>query len=234
MCGRITHKSPPGELGLNIIDLIEDTYELPPPRYNGAPAQEHWVVRQHPETGQRTLGRLTWGLIPHWCKEASPKLKPINATAERVANAPMFRDAYARRRCILPVNSFFEWQAIKVGKAKQPHAVGMKYGEPFGLAGIWESWKHPTTGTIHRTFAVITCPANELLVTIHDRMPVILSPEVYDRWLMNIEPDPRDLLVPFPSGLMMMWPISTRVNNPENDDPRVLDPAEVANEPALF
>src|SRR5882757_8019202 len=112
MCGRITQKSNPKVLGPKIATLVEPLFEAPP-RYNGAPSQEHWVIRQHPETGDRTLDRLTWGLIPGWIKEASPKLKPINATAERVASAPMFRAAYAKRRCLLPIDSFFEWKPIK-------------------------------------------------------------------------------------------------------------------------
>ena len=142
MCGRITQKSNPKVLGLKIATLVEPLFEAPP-RYNGAPSQEHWVIRQHPETGERTLDRLTWGLIPGWIKEASPKLKPINATAERVATAPMFRRAYAKRRCLLPIDSFFEWKAIKGAKAKQPYAIAMKTGEPFALAAIWEGWRHP-------------------------------------------------------------------------------------------
>lgn len=233
MCGRIAQKSPPDELGLNIISLIEDQYELPPPRYNGAPTQEHWVIRQN-ESGERVLMRMTWGIIPSWTKEAAPKLKPINATCERVASAPMFRGAYANRRCILPVNNFFEWRAIKGAKVKQPYAIGMKSGEPFGLAAIWDEWKHPETRSKLRTFAVITCPANELMTTIHDRMPVILPPETYDRWLLNFEPDPRDLLVPFASELMTMWPISTRVNKPAHDDPSVLERVEVETQATLL
>jgi putative SOS response-associated peptidase YedK len=224
MCGRITQKSNPHVLGLKITNLVEPVpaAEVPPPRFNGAPGQEHWVIRQHPKSGERRLDRLWWGLIPNWIKEPSPKLKPINATAERVASAPMFRDAYAKRRCILPIDNFFEWMAVKGKGPKQPYAIGMKSGEPFALAAIWESWRHPDTGEIVRTFCVITTSANALLVSIHDRMPVILPPDAYDRWLANIEPDPRDLLVPFPPEPMTMWPISTRVNKPDNDDAAIL------------
>ena len=135
----------------------------------------------------------------------------------------MFRDAYARRRCLMPIDLFFEWKAIKGARAKQPYAIGMKDGSGFGLAGIWENWKHPSTGEWVRTFAVITTEANALVADIHDRMPVILRPEDYDRWL-GLEPDPRDLLRPFPADLMRMWPISTRVNAPRNDDPDLLEP----------
>ena len=117
-----------------------------------------------------------------------------------------------KRRCLLPIDNFFEWKAIKGAKAKQPYAIGMKSGEPFALAGIWENWKRPGTEEWVRTFCVITTTANELVGRHPDRMPVIIPPESYDRWLSTLEPDPRDLLVPFPSELMRMWPISTRVN----------------------
>jgi putative SOS response-associated peptidase YedK len=99
----------------------------------------------------------------------------------------------------------------------------MRDGRPFGLAGIWEGWRHPETGDVVRTFCIVTCPANELMTPIHDRMPVIIPPHAYDRWLSPLEPDPRDLLVPFEAGAMQAWPVSTRVNRPENDDPSVLE-----------
>ena len=227
MCGRITQKSNPKVLGLKIATLVEPLYEtgVPPPRYNGAPGQQHWVIRQHPETGARHLDRLWWGLIPHWIKEPAPKLKPINATAERVASAPMFRTAYAKRRCLVPVDNFFEWAKIKGKGPKQPYAVAMRSGEPFALAGIWESWRHPESDDIVRTFCVITTAANELLAGIHDRMPVILDPATFDRWLSPLDPDPRDLLVPYPAEPMTLWPISLRVNSPVNDDAAILERA---------
>jgi putative SOS response-associated peptidase YedK len=228
MCGRITQKSPPGVLALTMMLGTPDDPRVSAaePRYNGAPSQELLVIRQHPQTRVYSLDYLRWGLIPYWIKEANPKLRPINATAERVASAPMFRAAYAKRRCIVPVDNFFEWKAIKGRTAKQPYAIGMKDGAPFGIAGIWESWKQPATGELVRTFCVITTTANELLTEIHNRMPVILPREAYARWLANIEPDPRDLLVPYPAGEMRMWPISTRVNKPENDDADVLTPLD--------
>ena len=103
------------------------------------------MIRQHPDTGERTLDRLWWGLIPHWCKDADGGRKPINAKAETVATLPSFRDAYKRRRCLVPIDNFFEWKAIKGVKPKQPYAVGMESGEPFALAGVWENWQRPET-----------------------------------------------------------------------------------------
>jgi putative SOS response-associated peptidase YedK len=226
MCGRITQKSDPSVLSLATATLIEPLTEAPGPRFNGAPGQQHWVIRRHPKTGERHLDLLWWGLIPHWIKEAAPRSKPINATAERVATAPMFRAAYAKRRCLVPVDSFFEWAKGKGRGPKQPYAIGMKTGVPFALAGIWESWVHPETGEIVRTFCVITTAANGMIDAIHDRMPVIVPPQAYDRWLSPAEADPRDLLVPYPSDLMTLWPVSLRVNKPEHDEASILTPVQ--------
>ena len=227
MCGRITQKSDPSRLGLGLttVSLIEPL-QAPPPRYNGAPGQEHWVIRQHPKTGERTLDRLWWGLVPHWVTEPKGGRRPINAKAETVASLPSFRDAYRRRRCLLPVDNFFEWRAVRGARTKQPYAVGMQSGEPFALAAIWENWQRPGTDEWVRTFAIVTCPANALMAQVHDRMPIILPSDSYARWLANIEPDPRDLLAPFPSAPMAMWPIGTRVNKPDNDDPGILEAVE--------
>jgi putative SOS response-associated peptidase YedK len=224
MCGRITQKSDPRVLSLDMATLIEPLTNAPAPRFNGAPGQEHWVIRQHPRTGARHLDRLWWGLIPYWTKEAAPKSKPINATAERVATAPMFRAAYAKRRCLVPVDSFFEWARVMSRASKQPYAIAMRTSEPFALAGIWESWVHPGTGEIVRTFCIITTTANAMIEALHDRMPVIVPPQSYDRWLSAVEPDPRDLLVPHPSDPMTMWPVSLAVNKPDHDDATILAP----------
>jgi putative SOS response-associated peptidase YedK len=234
MCGRITQKSNPNRLGLGLktVNLVEPLYSLPP-RYNGAPGQEHWVIRQHPKTGERTLDRLCWGLIPSWCKDARGGRKPINAKGETVASLPSFRDAYRRRRCLLPVDNFFEWKAIKGARAKQPFAIAMKSGKPFALGAIWENWQKPGGQEWVRTFAIITTAANELISDVHERMPLIVARECYDRWLSCIEPDPHDLLTPFPAGCMTMWPISSRVNRPDNDDPAILD-ALALEDPTLL
>src|SRR5262249_2964876 len=181
-------------------------------------------------TAEVSLDPLRWGLIPHWCNDPSGGRKPINAKCETVRDLPSFRDAYLLRRCIVPVDGFFEWKAIKGEKAKTPYAIEMKDDAPFRIAGIWENWKDLKSDEWIRTFAIITTDANEL-VSDHDRMPVILSRYDYARWLGD-EPDPRDLMRPFPAGLMRMWPISTRVNKPENDDQSILEPIEVATDAA--
>jgi putative SOS response-associated peptidase YedK len=234
MCGRITQKSNPKVLGLKIATLVEPLYtDNTPPRYNGSPGQEHWVIRQHPKTGERTMDRLWWGLIPYWTKDPKGGRKPINVKGETVASLPSFRDAYKRRRCLLPIDSFFEWKRIEGQKVKQPYAIGMQSGEPFALAGIWENWQRPGTEEWVRSFAVVTCAANEPMAEIHDRMPVIVPPETYDRWLGTLEPDPRDLLTPFPAGPMTKWPVSTQVNKPDNDDAAILEPVKGDGPPLL-
>jgi putative SOS response-associated peptidase YedK len=221
MCGRVVQSSEP--LRLAIVEGLDigDSRLSVAARYNAAPSQELLVIRQNHNTGERSLDLIKWGLIPYWCTEPNGARKPINAKAESVSKLPTFRDAYALRRCIVPVDGFFEWRAIK-GRAKQPYAIAMKDGSPFGVAGIWENWRNPNTGEWERTFAIITVPSNALVGQIHDRMPAILEPASYDRWL-GLEPDPSDVLITYPSEPMMMWPISTRTNKPENDDPSLLD-----------
>jgi putative SOS response-associated peptidase YedK len=223
MCGRITQKSSLLSLGLHIVR--PDRTVGSAPRFNGAPGQEHWVLRRNTKTAEYALDRLLWGLVPHWCEHADGGRRPINAKCETVASLPTFREAYRKRRCLIPVDSFFEWKAIPGVRPKRPYAIGKKSGEPFALAGIWENWRRPGTEEWVRTFAIITCPANDLVRPIHTRMPVIIAPIQYDRWLSPLDPDPRDLLVPFPSEPMNAWPISTRVNKPENDDPKILEQA---------
>jgi putative SOS response-associated peptidase YedK len=179
MCGRVIQSSGPFNLaivhGMNVHDSRAGNY---PRRYDAAPSQELLVIRRNRDTGEVSLDPLRWGLIPYWCKDPKGGRKPINAKAETVARLPMFRDAYGRRRCILPVDGFFEWKAIKGLKAKQPFAIAMQDGSPFGIAGIWENWKEPASGEWHRTFAIITVSPNELLAQIHDRMPAILGRRV--------------------------------------------------------
>jgi putative SOS response-associated peptidase YedK len=221
MCGRIIQSSEPLRLAIiDGLDVRDSRMTNLPPRYNGAPSQELLVIRRNPRTGERSLDPLKWGLIPSWCADPKGGRKPINAKAETVATLPMFRDAYRLRRCIVPVDGFFEWRATK--GARQPYAVAMRDGAPFGIAGVWENWKSPS-GEWIRTFAVITVPANVLLAQIHDRMPAILRPEDYARWL-GTEPDPRDLMTSFPAEPMRMWPVSQRVNSARADDAELLAP----------
>jgi putative SOS response-associated peptidase YedK len=214
--------------GMNVRDSRFHNY---PPRWNAAPSQDLLVIRRNHKTGEISLDPLRWGLIPYWCNDPKGGRKPINAKAESVRELPTFRDAYLKRRCIVPVDGFFEWKAIKGQKVKQPYAIAMKDGAPFGLAGLWENWKAPVSGEWIRTFAIITTDANELVADIHDRMPVVLSRDDYARWLGE-EGDPRDLMRPFAADLMRMWPISARVNKPENDNAAIVEPIDEATDAA--
>jgi putative SOS response-associated peptidase YedK len=227
MCGRVIQSSGPLHYafveGMNVRDSREHNY---PPRWNAAPSQDLLVIRRNHHTGEVSLDPLRWGLIPHWCNDPSGGRKPINAKCETVRSLPTFRDAYRLRRCIVPVDGFFEWKAIRGQKAKQPYAIAARDGNPFGIAGIWENWRDQRSGEWVRTFAIITTDANSLVSDIHDRMPLILAPEEYGRWLGD-EPDPGDLMRPFSVEVMRMWPISARVNKPENDDRSIIEPIEL-------
>ncbi len=145
MCGRIVQSSGPLRLaiveGLNVSDSRMGNVR---PRYNAAPSQELLVIRQNHKTGERSLDLIKWGLIPYSCSDPRGGRKPINAKAESVSRLPTFRDAYARRRCIVPIDGFFEWRAIRGARAKQPYAIAMKDGSPFGLAGIGRTGAIPT------------------------------------------------------------------------------------------
>jgi putative SOS response-associated peptidase YedK len=223
MCGRIIQSSSPLRLAIvDGLDVSNSRMGNVRPRFNAAPSQELLVIRENHKTGERSLDLIKWGLIPHWCTDPRGGRRPINAKAESVARLPMFRDAYTQRRCIVPVDGFFEWRAIKGARAKQPYAIAMKDGSPFGLAGLWENWRNPNTGEWERSFVIITVPSNNLVAQIHDRMPAILEPKSYGRWL-GLEPDPHELLITYPSEPLTMWPISTRVNAPENDDASLLE-----------
>ncbi|MFC7400192.1 SOS response-associated peptidase [Chelatococcus sp. GCM10030263] len=223
MCGRIVQASPSELLALGLVIGEGLQAGAGQPRFNGAPGQELGVVRRHPQTGRYHLDRLLWGLVPFWLADPTGGRRPINAKAETVRTLPSFREAYARRRCLLPVDGFFEWQQMGRG-AKRPHAITMRDRAPFALAGLWENWRHPETGTWIRTFCVLTSEANSLISAIHHRMPVIIPPRAYVRWLSG-EADPADLLASFPADAMALWPVSTRVNSPANDDAALLDPA---------
>jgi putative SOS response-associated peptidase YedK len=209
MCGRIIQSSGPLRYAIvEGLDLRDSRLSNYPRRWNGAPSQELMVIRENHKTGERSLDLLQWGVIPHWCKDPTGGRKPINAKSETVARLRTFGEAYQRRRCILPVDGFYEWRATKQGK--QPYAIAMNDRSAFGIAALWENWKDPATREWVRTFVVLTTPSNDLISLIHDRMPAILNPAGYRRWL-GLEPDPRDLLVSFPSEQLAIWPISTRV-----------------------
>ena len=179
----------------------------------------HAITDLHPGPDDIVLP-VTW---QRW--EAAGEPAPVTLGDLNVGERDS-REAYRKRRCIVPIDGFFEWMAIKGAKVKQPYAIAMKDRSPFGIAGVWENWRNPASGEWVRTFAIITVPANSLVSRIHDRMPAILGPDEFDRWLGE-EVNPRDLMRPFDSDLITMWPVSTRVNSPKNDDPSLLEAVDL-------
>jgi len=188
------------------------------PSWNVAPSQAAPVVRRHPVSGERHLDVLRWGLLPHWARDPKTVRQPINARAETVSTTPAFRDAFARRRCIVPADAFYEWKAMPGGK--QPYAIAARDGGMLGFAGLWEGWRG-NGGEVIRSFAIITTEANATLRGLHERMPVILPPEAWTAWLEGDRPG--ELLRPAPEDLLRAWPVSTSVNTPRNNSPELLE-----------
>ncbi|MBB3455072.1 putative SOS response-associated peptidase YedK [Rhizobium sp. BK313] len=236
MCGRVYIRSSLRELLANFAFAAPGDAEGLAnsfPRYNGAPQQDYPIIVREivrePDVMGPVFATARWGFIPAWAKDAGRPM--INARSEGISTNGMFKAAYKSKRCLVPINGFFEWKDIySTGKNKQPYAIAMKSGEPFALAGVWSGRRNLDTGLEEKMFAVITCAPNEMMAQIHDRMPVILHPEDYERWL-SPEPDPYDLMRPFPSELMTMWPIGKNVGSPKNNTPDILDPIDQDQDP---
>jgi putative SOS response-associated peptidase YedK len=209
MCGRYALHTLLG--GLQQYFGLFDEIDFKP-HYNVAPSYHMPIVRED-DTG-RHLALAQWGFIPHWSK-GPPKVKPINARAETVADKPTFRDSFKRRRCLVPANGFYEWK--REGKLKQPYYIKLKNSEILAFAGLWDRWQSPD-GPLD-TFAIITTDANEAMRPIHDRMPVILEPENHDDWLKSAG---RNVLTSYGEG-MTYSQISRRVNSPENDSREIIE-----------
>lgn len=189
-------------------------------RFNAAPTQMLPVVRNHPD---RELAALRWGLIPSWAKDKSIGAKMINARGETVAEKPSFRAAFKRRRCLVPMSGFYEWQKTPAGKV--PHFIHLLNTKMFTAAGLWEHWPGLNGDAPIESFTIITTDANELMRPLHDRMPVILPPECWEAWLdpeYNDAADLQGMLVPYPADEMRAYPVSTRVNSPKNDDAELI------------
>jgi putative SOS response-associated peptidase YedK len=205
MCGRYSLHSNSEVVAL-MFGLSEVTaYQ---PRYNIAPASQVLVVRQD------GASMVRWGLVPRWAKDASIGAKMNNARAETVAQKPSFREAYRKRRCLIPANGFYEWK-LEHG-LKQPYYIHPAGADLFAFAGLWEQWKDL------QTCAVITAAANEKMAAVHDRMPVILERKDYPRWLAGEE----GLLQPCPSNVIDIRRVSRAVNNARNDVPGLIEPEE--------
>jgi putative SOS response-associated peptidase YedK len=217
MCGRYLLTTP--------VDALRELFlfmERPnlQPRYNVAPTQDVPIVRLSREGDRRELILVRWGLVPYWADDIAIGNRLINARAETVQKTPAFREAYQRRRCLVPADGFFEWQ--KDGKVKPPLLVRRKDRAPFAFAGLWERWKQPD-GEVLRSCTIITCPPNELVAPVHNRMPVILDASDHGRWL-DPEAGGQALLKPCPAEWLEAIPVSPRVNSPQNDDPACIAP----------
>jgi putative SOS response-associated peptidase YedK len=220
MCGRFAQCAD--------ADILTGHFELASvpaltPRYNLAPTQPVLAVRLG-DNGQRELTALRWGLVPSWSKGPDNRYSMINARAETVATKPAYRAAFARRRCLIPADAFYEWRAGESGKV--PHAIRRKDREPFGMAGLWEHWTGPDGSEIDSCTIIVT-EANTLLSPIHDRMPVILDAADYST---GLDPGAADkaallaLLRPVDPAGWTAYPVSRAVNSPKHDSPALLEP----------
>lgn len=226
MCGRFARKS--------TREVLADWFgvdleEVPAfaPSYNIAPQSVQPVVRLGRDSAKPEFALMRWGLVPFWATDAKIGYTTINARAEEAASKPAFREALRKRRCLIPADAFYEWQRSDA-KNTQAFAIGVKGGEPYAFAGLWECWR-PNRGEPLESFSILTTDANEIVEPIHNRMPVILARKDYGRWL---EPGaqeqlPIDLLRPFPSEETVAWPVSKRVGNVRNDDADLLARAEM-------
>jgi putative SOS response-associated peptidase YedK len=214
MCGRFVSNIPADELK-KIFNLIE-TSQLEP-RFNVAPTQLSAVVRNLGEHNRLEL--LKWGLVPGWSKDLSFGSHLINARSESVAEKPAFRHAIKYRRCIVPTSGFYEWS--HTDNKKQPYYIQMADKTPMCLAGLWESWKAPDGNNLE-TFTILTTAANKIVAPLHDRMPVILHPDMFNLWLSHNMHDPEQLLqlyLPFPDEQLQAFKVPDLVNNPRFDSP---------------
>jgi putative SOS response-associated peptidase YedK len=205
------------------------------PRWNIAPTQLVPVVRQKSVSSKRSFDLVRWGLIPSWAKDPSIATKTINAMSETAADKPAFRDALRLRRCLIPADSFYEWLPIG-SKHRQPFSVGMADHSVFAFAGLWESWVREK-GDVIETCTILTTTPNALVADDHRRMPAILKRDDYELWLDPSTKNPSAVsgcLEPFDAALMKKYPVSTRVNRPENDDHECAQEITVSATPTLF
>lgn len=234
MCGRYVIASSPALLAER-FEAVEVRIPDVEPDYNVTPRTEVPVVAVREE--HRVLDLVRWGLVPSWAKDLSVGDRMINARAETVATKPAYKRAFAKRRCILPVDGFYEWRKFADRKQKQPYFIFGRDREPLAFAGLWELWRDPNDDDAEklRTCLLITTTANDRMRPVHDRMPVILPEARWGEWL---DPDNHDTerlsqqLVPAPEDVLDMYPVSTAVNRPANNGPELI--ARIADEETLL
>ena len=231
MCGRFTQERPASELAE--IFGAEPLADDPGGRYNVAPTDEAMVVVQRED--RRAVTGYRWGLIPHWAENAKVGSRMFNARAETLTTSPAFREAFRRRRCLVPVDSFYEWK--REGTVRQPYRVLRTDRRPLALAGLWAGWKDPATETVRRTFTIVTTTPNAALRDLHDRMPVVVEEDAWDRWLDAHGADPGELLgllVPDERVALEIYPVVREVNDVRRDGPSLIQPLPApADEPVV-
>jgi putative SOS response-associated peptidase YedK len=226
MCGRYTLTVTP-----EVLRALFGYQEQPnfPPRFNIAPTQPIAIVRLM--DGKRQFALVRWGLLPSWVKDPKAFTLLINARGETVAEKPAFRAAMKRRRCLIPADGFYEWQAV--GGRKQPFYVRAKSGASFAFAGLWETWTGPNGEEVD-TGTIVTTSANKTLAPIHERMPVVVPPDAFDLWLNCAEVDATTaaaLIAPAPENFFEAYAVSTNVNRVVNDSPKLIEPLVAGAEP---
>jgi putative SOS response-associated peptidase YedK len=232
MCGRFLSLSSPDELAER-FGVDEVRTDPLPPRYNVAPTDEIYAILGSED--HRRLGTLRWGFVPHWATRLKGTRQPINARIEGVATSRMFGDAFARRRCLLPADGFYEWQARGEGRRKQPFHIAAADGSPLAFAGIWTVWRDPEAPDAAPLYsaAIITTAARGEIERIHERMPVMLPPRLWGEWLTagpDQAPNLHDVVAAAEPPALVATPIGTRVNAVRNDGPDLLEPATVDDE----
>ncbi len=229
MCGRAKLETDVSEI--KIAFRVPPEYPTPnfAPSWNVAPTDNLHIVRYDPKAGHRTLDLMRWGLVPYWAKDIKIGFSTINAMAETVDTKRAFREAFVRRRCIVPVDNFYEWKKLDDGKTKQPYAIALADRSLMALAGLWETWRSRANNETVRSFTIVTATPNALCTDLHNRMPMILPPETWSTWLGE-EPAEVDqlksLLVPY-AGEMVAWQVSIRVGNVRNNDASLIEPISI-------
>lgn len=219
MCGRFTLRTSWTQIAR--MFQLEQWEELRP-RFNIAPESTVACVRINPQTGLRECTPLRWGLIPSWAKDPTIARKLINARSETVAEKPSFRSAFRARRCLVLADGFYEWQ--RVGKRKQPYYIRLEPDHPFAFAGLWERWSH--NGAEVQSCTILTTDANERLLPVHNRMPVILHAHDTADWLDPASNRAAELMVPYPAEEMTLFPVSEIVNRSTCDEPECIQRLE--------
>jgi len=220
MCGRFTQQRPTSEIAriFEAEDIAGDGGE----HYNVAPTDEAAVVVQRDD--RRAVVRYRWGLVPAWANDPKLGSRAFNARAETLATSPLFRDAFKRRRCLVPVDGFYEW--LRTGSKRQPMLIHDAADLPLALAGLWTGRQDAETGEWRRTFTIVTTRPNGFMTGIHDRMPVVVPPDAWSTWL---DPGPRDpgelraLLEPRDDVALDAYPVPTLVNSVRNDGPALIE-----------